>query len=280
VRQIQSYIAAYAEPLEYYDTVMAMINSQSDFKQLCATPVFLSYLAEAISDQAVPDLEEHIVEVGDFEEQALDAISASSHTQASFKISEWLVSVDEVTFDEPMDDVTPVEDESEEQEDDNSKDLLSSPPLTIGLLLDRAYQRLFDRESQRRISEIDLIREWKEEVGELALYIDGKRQAERAKVIKQKYLDDIALRWLLSLGVMLRTKYGSWIRFATRLTQTYFAAIFLLPYIELYEEREDDELAKFVKACQEDFLLDVERLLKDISYTPDVDHFFKEELYG
>jgi hypothetical protein len=231
-------------------------------------PVFLGALAEVISRDQIQGIQEWSWD----QEVPREAYKADGDDSKGASIQPQdipRVQVEELILEEPI-----AELENERINVNLEEDSDASPlSVSIGWILDQAYSRVRTRESTRRPIPSDLVEQWWDAAGELAMHIDGRRKAIRHREALERFVSQQGLRWLLSLGVLRRAR--GWNRFVTDLTQLYLAADFLRSFAE-YECYDNESVRKYLDSSTQSFIEAVRNILYDISYSEQVDRFFQE----
>jgi hypothetical protein len=114
---------------------------------------------------------------------------------------------------------------------------------------------------------------WFDQTGELAAWMDGNRNSTRAKRVLEFLDSEEGLLWVLSLGVLERASRWGWLHFASETSQVYFAASFILPFIE---EQDYDEPLAVLRQGTRPFWERTIAIVRDMTYT-DV-AFLEEEI--
>jgi hypothetical protein len=261
-KQVLAYLDGYVD-LDQYEVVLDLLKTSPALWQLCKIPVYLEAVVDIISSAPTP-----ILETENWEAENEPLIDKSEE-RSSVPQGEGVSSLPKIDAQKFM--LTePITDESEETEDDVESE--EGPPLTLGWVLDQAFQRLWKREVDRRLLLYDTANQWWNAIGEMALWMDGRRKSIRRRRVINDFLSEDGLRWVFSLGILCHGSRGSWVRFVVPLAKLYFAAVFLLPFVEdgIYQD-----ISLCVSKCTSSFRREMYDILQQLTYK-DVEPLFSE----
>ena len=274
--QILSFVSAFIEDFDDLDPIYDFLHSEKDLWQLCSIPLYLTAALQELTNLQNSEANENLeasslvdLEMYDSAPTELggDLIASSVNTNTSH-IDVPKVDITEMILREPLE-VETEQDIDRQHEVENDREGI---PFRLGRLLYDVYQNLLRREVERLIlSKDDLWRLW-DGLGEMAIFMDGKRKNLRRNKTLEYFSSSKDLNYILGLGVFRRRRSGGWIGFNTELTKAFFAAAFLLPFIE---EENYCDAAEYVRACKRDFQLRMNSLLTQITYT-DIEPLFQE----
>lgn len=254
-KYLQAVITPVAEPI-YHEVTNGLSDRGSQFyelKNICATPLYLEALASLISPEVplaeslsppVPPKDVRPVQ----EEPSSgdgDGVELVDHLQP--------IRIEEIQFTEEL---QATEAPSHEPEPVQPLEE-STPPLTIGWILDRMIRRVWDREASRRSIEYNDLNHWWRATGELALDMDGHRRFVDHRKAMRVYSSKKGLRYVLNLSILCTSIKG--IGFSHNLFQHYFGASYL--------QDDADLLIDWESRCTPDFWRSVMTILNQIQYS-------------
>jgi len=259
--QIKRYLQAFVDEnneLMYQQLERDFSDPQSELyflREVCTTPLYVEALASVIAPYAPAE-----------EESPESSPSAETGQVLNIPLEEGTpkkvvpkpISPEEVAG--PAEDAPAIElDRSAEEEihQELPADVVEFPPLTLGWVLDRTMQRIWEREEKRCAKEKHKTDRWWRATGELGLRIDGHRQFVEEKVAKKCYSPAAGLYWVLNLGILCSEREG--IRFSHACLQHYFSA----DYLRIHPETRD----RWGRHCTMDFWQAVQKILNQISYS-------------
>jgi hypothetical protein len=268
--QVLAYASSYIDKdYDAYEELITVLEVEPELWDLCAIPAYLEAAIGLLARTSPHDLEEVGHQFTDFSDDVavtVESPASQDLTQPQTGIAN-LPKVEEesLILDQPI--VDKVEQgsrrEFEQAEDD------SAGPLP-GLLLYRMFTHLWKREEERRVLPAMDTGAWWDRTGELAMWMDGHRTRVRESKALEYLSDREGLQWILSLGVLRGRR--NWFRFANQLTQSFFAAVFLEPFVK---EGIIEEAQPYVDRCTERFRGRIQELLGQIIYE-DSDVLFTE----
>jgi hypothetical protein len=224
--QITKYIANFVDS-EQYDEVIKALQSESDLWQLCSIPAYLEAAIEELAGVYPVPLED--IQLPPEEISEVSDISAISPAPPESINPPKPVEDEDLMLSEPI---------TSEREESTAKvgiaEEASQPgvvPIRIGVLLDRIYQHLWAREENRQPLPIGYTDEWWEKTGELAVKVNGRSIDFKRHQALEVLSSDECLYWITFLNILRRMAINKW-RFYTELTKVYFAASFLLSFVE------------------------------------------------
>lgn len=257
---------------EDVDELVQYLFSDKDLAELCALPIYLEAAVEELLSVRVPPLEvnepatteasepiraesEEILsgKVGDKEQNgSLSSIQAHLDVTHEDMILE---SEDYIPRNEEPSSIGP------EKDDDIERDYLSYTLPRRAVLIDKVYQRLWNREINRQVGKEREFKGYFTKVGKLALKMDGNIETLSQEEAK-KYIERRGLEWVLNMGgVLLQTKSG-WIKFYNRLAKIYFAASFIKPHVE---NGTCSDIGPLICKCQPEFRSSVHEFLAELT---------------
>ncbi|GEM_PF-1469416 len=287
--QIRAFVSGMVEEFEQVKQIVNFLQLEEDLWRLCSVPLYLAAALKELTTlqdftlyQSLVDNPPGISEPEDFatDSPALSDLPASAELS---KVNLPRVDIEAMILRAPLSEISPrdtaleMEGASEEEKapPNNLERLLEEekePPANLGRLLYNIYQNLLQREVGRRIlSPADKWLLW-EALGEIAVFMDGHRKHIRHNKALEYLRSPIEIHYLLSLGVFQRQKLGGWIGFGTELTKVFFAAAFLLPFVE---EEDYEDAVPYVASCGASFRFRMRSILSQMTYA-DVDPIFKE----
>ncbi|WP_299029892.1 NACHT domain-containing protein [uncultured Thermanaerothrix sp.] len=276
-KQVESYIAkclaASSIDLkpENVEDIIRYLRSDPDLEGLCTLPVYLEAAIEEILGVPVPPLEFN----GPITAEASEPIRAESDENLSSRMGhkERISSLSSIRPDlkvklEDMilesEDQVPISEEPSSigsKDDDMEREYLAYSLPRRAVLIDRIYQRLWNREINRRVGKERDLRKHFTNVGELALSLDGHSEACPWQDA-QKFCTQKGLEWILNMGGVLVENESGWVRFYNELTKTYFAASFVKPYV--IENNVDQKVRRQICKCSPEFRERVRELLAEL----------------
>lgn len=253
--QILRYIQNYpgAENPDRYSEVEIFLRSELELWTLCQAPAYLEAAVTVLVDAYPQLLEESVL--------AKSEISFPTSTKPSTPTLAFaletipVVGVEDLTFEEP----TEIK-ESRDEQDESEEVVL---PISLGVLLERVYQRLWEREQARHSHPPDKWAKWSERTARLALKMDGAKEKVSYDEAYRYIQSQEAISRLLSLGILKRNVNETWLKFANRLTQLYFAAAFLKPYLE--QPVDYPKARRYMRDTLPDFRQNLFKILSHIS---------------
>ena len=268
--QIQSYLGANAEG-EQIEEIMEFLQLEPELWDLCSVPAFLEAATTAWIDEFYPPAFE---ESGDISSDASThipvepVIADAAKAGAESKPDEVLRFVQESLAGEIEEEGTGVElanggrGETLNFEDVSEKAAEEFiAPIRTGRVLHRIYQHVWNRERHRRPVDASAPGQWFDGTAELAAWLDGNRRNVRLRRAIEFFAPQQGLYWVLSLGVLERALRGGWIRFVADITRTYFAASFVLPFVE---EGDYEEPLAYIRQGKRRFWEDALAILGDL----------------
>ena len=260
--KILAYIGNYTAG-DNYDEIVGFLKSEPELWGLCAIPAYLEAAVEVLADVYPLHLEEpSLLET--------EKVSTFTENKQVFSGDEDALELpkikgSELIINEPVN--VDVQENDLEQDDESLEGL----DIQLGILLDRVFDHLWEREAGRRPLPTDKTARWRNRTGEIAIWMDGHRQSVERQEITAHYLPEEAIHWILSLGILRHNKRG-WFCFANSLTKCYFAAAFLRPFVE---EGTWEQAQKYVQDCKIEFRQEIQDLLQQITYQ-DLEPLFME----
>ncbi len=223
--QILRYIQNFpgAEDPERYGEIEAFLRNDAELWELCQAPAYLEASVTAFVDAYPQSLEEPATSTVELSEPAPPKSNEPTGS----------VGVDNVPIvgaaDLVLEDTIMEVGESAEVEEPQEDVVLR---ISLGILLEKVYRHLWEREQGRHPYPPEKWVTWRERTERLALQMDGAKERFSCEETIRCMKIQEAIARLLSLGVLKRDTPETWLRFATRLTQLYFAAAFLKRYIQ------------------------------------------------
>ena len=130
-------------------------------------------------------------------------------------------------------------------------------PIRLGVVLDRLYSALWNRESNRHNIHAEESNEWKDRTSRFASE-RCKRHTRPLNFFRETALKILETKklfyWLLSVGIFDKTPRGTY-RFFTELTQYYFTALLIKQLLDVGENEEADKLLSNCKLINQLSLL-------------------------
>jgi len=246
--QITTYIANYVggRSREGYRQVVEFLSSNEELWALCSVPLYL--------EAALPEL------VGEY--SGSQKLSSSDVIQNE-QLASTYTQLQDLSIPMPRIDVNllmlpPASDEVEPPQNtlDNQKGIKASEepyepyperPINLGQLLHRIYPAVRDRESIRHPYQPHTLRRWWRATGEVAICL-AKGEDFESNQAEEYFKPEEGINWILSLGIMQPTDNDGWLQYATKLTNEYFAAAFLLPFVEKGDSK---EARKYWRQCRD-----------------------------
>ena len=228
-----------------FDKVISTIKSDPDLMKICSIPACLQASIEELISTFVPSSENFDHETGPDKD-----VHVLVQPAGNKRVSEIIVGEEELLLENSYVDKT---ENKSPVNDYEIKDFELIP--RKGVIVDYIYRRLWNREAKRRgLSPYS----WWEETGLLALVTEScfSKQQTRRYLSNEK-----ALFWCLGLGVLERSPTSSWFNFFSTITKAYFAATYLLPYIENAKEKETIQNYERIPTC---FRNNVKSILTDL----------------
>jgi len=261
--QILRYIQNFpgAEDAERYGGIEAFLRSDAELWELCQAPAYLEAAVTAFVDAYPQPLEEPATLPVELPEPVLENLGEPT---VSTEVAEApVVGTTGLVLEEPI--ITQVNESAEERTLEREDVVL---PISMGVLLERVYNHLWEREQGRHSDKPEQWVMWRERTECLALKMDGVRESFSLNKTCGLVGGKKAISRLLSLGVLRQDTPETWLRFATHLTQLYFAAAFLKPYLS--QAACHHEARQHIKHTSPDFR---QRLLEILSHISNVNPY-------
>lgn len=255
----------YVKEEDLYESVAYLINGNEDLRNLCAVPLYLEAIANVVSAEVIPQLEKETAVWDTGVVAELDKVGVERpEDRALSEIPR--ISVEELIITEPL----RKEREAAVREEGSEEEEQLSPYVSLAQVLDRAIDRVWSREFNRGVFSNEKVHEYWDGLGKLACAIDGRGQAKRKAVVVGEFVPEAGLSPILSLGILCQER--GWIKFITSLVQLYFAACFLLLYVQ---NEAVDEAQEYITTFKPGFRVQVKSFLSELSYEP-LDTLFPE----
>ncbi len=262
--QIKNYLRAFVSVSNEWigqQLEMDFSHPQSELyplRELCTTPLYLETLASIIAPDASM-AETSLEPFTSAEAEQVSDIPALVIEDVSVKTVPRPIPPEEVQG--AAEDIPLIEaDRSAEEEgirQEQPADEVESPPLTLGWVLSRMLQWIWEREEKRREIDKRQTKLWWRATGKLSLQIDGHRQFAEEEMARKCYSSKKGLYWVLNLGILCSEREG--IRFSHRYVQCYFSA----DYLRTHPEDKDAWRSR----CTSDFWQSVQKILGQIIYS-------------
>lgn len=201
--------------------VRSVLSSSKDLLRLCGVPLFLKEaVSEFIGMRPAILSQDQLPVLTSNTGDGIGLPANDGGTSQPGRIGEPPVSAEDFTVPEPTEYRETLEDERSDPE--------LWLDLRVGVLLDRVYTRVWEREVARRaLGNLEADRRW-QGTGKLALAMDGECETCRLDTARRAMENNVALGWVLNLGILeqcleMRGMY----RFHTNATKAYFAAAYL-----------------------------------------------------
>ena len=136
-------------------------------------------------------------------------------------------------------------------------------PIRKGGVLDNIYRHIWDRERDRRPVLSHEPDQWFDETGQLAATMDGGKTSIRRREAMKCIGSEQGLNWVFSLGVLGSKPRSGWVHFVSDITKAYFAASFLLPFIQ---EEDYQCPLDFISQGRREFWESALAILRDLVY--------------
>lgn len=262
-KQITNYIANFVSGEQYNDVIKAL-QSESDLWQLCSIPVYLeAAIRELAGIYPVPlediqlPLEEEVSGISEISTAPLEPINLPKPVKdEELMLSEPITSEAEGSTTEEM-----------EMEEASQQGMV---PIRIGVLLDRIYQYLWEREENRQPLPIGYTDEWWEKTGYLAVKVNGHLTGFGRKEALGILSSEECLYWITFLNILKCVAKNRWC-FYTELTKVYFAASFLCSFVK---DQRYDEGYQFISHITHDFRGKLRSILSELT-AADTDPLFQ-----
>jgi len=253
--QIVSYLEGNLTGPGLLEELLNLLDQCPEFLEICAIPSYLEAVVDSMSETPPAILEPSMQS-----ESAENSTTSFPFDREQVDGQDLLVSGVDV---EPLlyegDPVMPEDQHEEVQE--TRPEFEEDAILPLGWLLDRAIDKLWEREVNRKLVRLDSAHLWWDSICELALDMDGHRSALRMKELSERLCLDCR-QWVLSLG-LIRRKHKGWFRFFTQLLKVYFAADLLRT---LLEEDCAPEAQSYLEHCKPEFRDKVRTILEGITF--------------
>lgn len=233
------------EPMVPFADIIAFLDFHPKLWDLCEIPVYLETITEVLTGKTVErlydiDLETQEKMAGEISAAGGGMVTKISTPKEEIGQSDPLQVAKEelpLILDEP---VEQTEKTKENEENGNPQAATQSNydddnlPLafTFGKTIRDTFVNLWEREKGRRSLPIDLLDDWWNDTSDLAFSIAEanwiqKNLIRNSLTAPSDLGDEIGLKWVQSLGVLLRRPSSSYFQFSTYLTHLYFAAQYL-----------------------------------------------------
>jgi len=236
--QVKRYMSNYLDGPEF-DNAVGALKADPELWQLCSSPGYLeAALNELVAEPIVIEqVESSLTGSADTEKQSLPEIGTE---EDSIQVPKPIQADDLLNTEGggALSDETRLP--SEQQPEEWKKE--PSPPVRAGIILDRAYRALWEREKKRRYTQVTSFDQWWLNTGKLAIETDGHKPRFLQKMVSRS-LGSTGLYWLQSLGVICRFGDDSVFGFTTELTKAYFAATYLAQLLQVGEQERAQRLA-------------------------------------
>jgi len=266
--QIRGYLRARAAA-DWYDEACEFLQSEPDLWELCGTPAFLEAAVCTWFDE--------------ISAPASDLTSAFQSVPVEPTATDVVRSDDAVDVEGIRDMVRAIgldqalstdseghQGRQHEREREHATEPEASAindcdriPIQKGRVLDRVYRRIWQRECCRMPLAAHEPGEWFDNTGELAASMDGRKKCVQRKEALRLLTSEKGLNWVLGLGVLEAKPRTGRIHFVSHVTRSYFAARFLLPFVE---EGELETPTEYIAQGQRWFWERTLSLLADICY--------------
>lgn len=274
--QIEGYLGAHASD-QQLNEIIEFLQSEPDLWSLCGMPAFLEAAAEASMDEykAPPlEMETQPVSADSSTEQSgelpMPTLQAGASMGDLTKL-EQLSNTARQMYEERacLDEAHSVGALDSDLEAYNSDNILGEPeapvlPIHLGKVLDNIYQRIWQREKERRLVNIHDYDRWWGGTARLAAQLDGTADDESWKKVRSHMGKAEGVYAVLSCGILERGRYDDYLRFTTALAKTYFAARYVLPFLEPGGLQ---RMADCIRCGKRAFWERVIDIVRDLTYT-------------
>lgn len=260
--QIAGFIGSQVTVNKDIEPLMTFLRSEPDLMALCAYPGYLV----AIIRELVPESET----------QPIDAPSDSGRTQPEDNLSELTknddesteiisvspINAEELIYADPINTIN--EPNTNDQEDEQ-------PAPRLGVVLERAYQYLWEREANRWLASPQHSSATWESAGRLAIESDGHRKEFDSDFLK-RYMEphrSQVRHWLFSLGILTETRDFS-CAFHNELVKSFFAAWWIRTKLK---GGHMEAARRKISSCETSFSLQLSKILPHI-YDGDTKQMF------
>lgn len=267
---------------ENIEKLILYLYSDEDLAELCALPVYLEAAVEEILGVPVPvhgvietlqaeetskSTEARSKEQPQIEPDGEEQIISSPFVRAHLEVP----SVEDMIL--RSEDLVPKSEELLSIESEKGEDVEEGYPTYSlprkAVLIDNVYQKLWNREINRRVQRERDLKNYFTNLGELALRLDGYCEACSWQDA-QRCCTKKGLEWILNMGGVLVENESGWIRFYSILTKTYFAASFVKPYVE---NNANQRARSLICKCSPEFRERVREILAEL-VVQDLDPIF------
>jgi len=258
--RIADYVANFVSGEQYHE-IMRTLEATTDLWILCSIPAYLETAIRELAGVYPMPLEDVSPHPEETMPVSVEPIAPLEQQQVVLPTP---IDEKELMLPEPITDAMSVAGDEQETSEQTAS------PIRLGVLLDKVYQNLWEREVNRRLLPTGYTDEWWRATGRLAITVDGRGQNIFGRDLEHTLGGESCLLWIVHLGILEHVARETW-RFYTELTKEYFAASFVMPLVEsgCYCEAQP-----FFSATTENFRQRLRSLLSELT-TVDTSSLFE-----